>query len=242
MAYLRHSIFAASVLVAATATSAIAGGGFGYPAQPVVPVPAPIPIPDYANSFYLRGDLGWVLYETPEIGAPGINYSSDKMEDSWTLGVGIGYNFHDNFRGDITLDYHNDAEVSAIDPATSAKHESDLSSTIVLANVYYDIRERDGFTPYVGAGIGFTYNKMDRRSIVAGGVTTTSGGDGTTAFAAALMAGFSYRMNSGWMVDAGYRYLFLGDATTESSATTGSLRVDDIQAQEFRLGFRYEFQ
>ena len=83
---------------------------------------------------------------------------------------------------------------------------------------------------------------MDRRSIVTGGVTTTTGGDGTTAFAAALMAGFSYRMNNRWMFDAGYRYLFLGDAKTESSATAGSLRIDDIRAQEFRLGVRYEFQ
>ena len=223
MAFLRHSIFAASVLVVGAATSAFAGGGFGNPAEPVVPVPAPIPIPDYANSLYLRGDFGWALYDTPDVGTPGIGYSSAKNEDSWTLGVGLGYNLHDNFRGDLTLDYHDDAEISAIAPAATAKHEADLSSTIVLANVYYDIRERDSFTPYVGAGIGFTYNKMDRRSIVTGGVTTTTGGDGTTAFAAALMAGFSYRMNNRWMFDAGYRYLFLGDAKTESSATTGSL-------------------
>lgn len=238
MAFLRRSIFAACLLVAGTATSAVAGGSFGYPVEPVVPVPAPIPIPDYGNSFYLRGDFGWALHENPDIGVPGLGYSNDDLDDTWSLGVGFGYNFRDNFRGDITLDYRFDAEASATD-AGGDTHRADLSSIVGLVNVYYDFRGRDRFTPYVGGGIGVTFNETDDHTVSTGG---TSSGKGTTEFAAALMAGFSYRMNSWWMFDAGYRYLFLGDAETKSSGATGKLLIDDIRAHELRVGVRYEFQ
>ena len=56
------------------------------------------------------------------------------------------------------------------------------------------------------------------------------------------MAGFSYRLSSWWMFDAGYRYLFLGDAKTQPPGTANSLQIDDIRAHELRFGVRYEFQ
>ena len=149
MACLRRSVFAACLLVAGASTSAFAGGGFGYPVDPLVPVPAPIPIPDYANTFYLRGDFSWAFHENPDIGEPGLAYSNDDIDDAWSLGVGFGYNFRDKFRSDITLDQRFDANISATDPA-GARHKADLSSTVVLANLYYDMLGRDRFTPYVG--------------------------------------------------------------------------------------------
>ena len=108
-----------------------------------------------------------------------------------------------------------------------------------MANIYYDIRGRDRFTPYIGGGIGFSYNETGDLNITPGG---GADGDGTTEFAAALMAGFSYRLSSWWMFDAGYRYLFLGDAKTQPPGTANSMQIDDIRAHELRFGVRYEFQ
>ncbi|MHA1164844.1 MAG: outer membrane protein [Alphaproteobacteria bacterium] len=233
----RRSIFAACLLVTGGATSVLAGGGFGYPSAPVVQVPAPIPIPDYANTFYLRGDFGWALYETPNIGDATTSYTNDDMGDAFSLGAGFGYNFRDTIRGDITVDYRSDTDVSATNAVTT--HRTDLSSVAVLANVYYDFQGRNRLTPYVGGGIGFAYNETDNHMINGGGGTS---GHGQAEFAGALMAGFSYRMNDSWLLDAGYRYLFLGDAKTESTATTNGLKIEDIRAHELRFGFRREFQ
>ena len=239
MVFARRSIFAAGLMVAGGATSALAGGGFGYPSAPVVQVPAPIPIPDYANNFYLRGDFGWALYGTPDIGDANISYSNGDMGDTFSLGAGFGYNFRDTIRGDITVDYRNDTDVSATHPVTGATHRTVLSSVTVMANVYYDLQGRNRLTPYVGGGIGFAYNETDTHTISTGGSTS---GHGQAEFAAALMAGFSYRMNDSLLFDAGYRYLFLGDAKTESAGTTNWLSIDDIRAHELRLGVRYELQ
>ncbi len=238
MFFARRSIFTACLLVTGTATSVFAGG-FGGSSAPVTQIPAPIPIPDYANTFYLRGDVGWMFHESPDISDPFLSYLNGDLGDSFSLGAGFGYNFRDNIRGDITLDYFSDADVTATNPMTSATHRTDLSSIAVLANLYYDMRGRDRLTPYVGGGIGFSYNETGDHTTSAGPVTT---GHGQAEFAAALMAGFSYRMDDRWMFDAGYRYLFLGDAKTKSTFTTYGMKIDDIRAHELRAGFRYEFQ
>ncbi len=236
MIFARRAIIAACLLVAGGATSVLAAG-FGYPSAPAVQVPAPIPIPDYANTFYLRGDFGWALYETPNIGDANASYLNNDMGDAFSLGAGFGYNFRDNFRGDITFDYLNDTDVSATNGG--ATHRTDLSSVAILANVYYDLRGREGLNPYIGAGIGMSYNETDAHTINGSAGTN---GHGQAEFAAALMAGFSYRMSEQWMLDAGYRYLFLGDAKTESGGAASELHIDDIRAHELRFGVRYEFQ
>lgn len=233
----RRLIFTASLLIAGGATSALAGG-FGS-SSAAIQVPAPIPIPDYANTFYLRGDFGWAFYDTPGIGEAGLGYTNDDMGDVYSLGAGFGYNFRDNFRGDITVDYRNEADTSAIHPVNNSIHRMEFTSVAVLANVYYDMRGRDRLSPYVGGGIGFAYNETDNHTISTGGNLR---GHGQAEFAAALMAGFSYRIDEQWMFDAGYRYLFLGDARTESTPAINRLKIEDIQAHELRFGVRYEFQ
>jgi len=225
-------------MAAGTATSAFAGGSFGYPGSANVQVPAPIPIPDYANMFYLRGDIGWASYESSDIGETGINFTNGSLDDTVSVGAGFGVNFRDKIRGDITADFMFDTDVAATNPTTGNIHSTDLSSIVVLTNLYYDMLGRDRFTPYVGGGIGFSYNETDTLTTSAGGNTS---GSGSTEFAAALMAGFSYRMDDRWMLDAGYRFLFLGDAKTKSGSAN-SMRIDDIQVHELRFGVRYEFQ
>lgn len=233
----RRLIFTACLLIAGGATSALAGG-FGS-SSAAIQVPAPIPIPDYANTFYLRGDFGWALYETPDIGDATGSFTSDHLGDDFSMGAGFGYNFRDNIRGDITVDYRSEADVSAWDPVLSATHRTNLSTVAVLANVYFDLQGRHGLTPYIGGGIGLAYNETEAHTISTGGGT---GSHGQAEFAAALMAGFSYRMSDQWLLDAGYRYLYLGEAKSKSSTAPNNLLIDDISAHELRAGVRYEFQ
>jgi opacity protein-like surface antigen len=123
--------------------------------------------------------------------------------------------------------------VTGTNPVTATRSVAELNSTVALANLYYDFRGRDHFSPYVGAGLGFTLNEIDEKN----GATLE---DDNIDLAGALMAGFSYRFGDEWLFDAGYRFLYLGEAQTESTATTGALGVEDIYSHELRIGFRYE--
>jgi opacity protein-like surface antigen len=226
-----RTLLVACALVAGPVTGA-AAADFRYPPQPVVAVPSAVPIPDY-SAWYLRGDIGFAFNEDPDMSRSGTAFTGTGMDDIWSIGGGFGYNFRDNIRGDITIDYRLDTDVTGTNPVTATRSVAELNSTVALANLYYDFRGRDHFSPYVGAGLGFTLNEIDEKN----GATLE---DDNIDLAGALMAGFSYRFGDEWLFDAGYRFLYLGEAQTESTATTGALGVEDIYSHELRIGFRYE--
>jgi outer membrane protein W len=71
----------------------------------------------------------------------------------------LGCIFSDNIRGDLTLDDRLDNKVNETHPLTGLFHETSVTSIVALANLYYDFRARDDFTPYIGARLGFSYNE-----------------------------------------------------------------------------------
>lgn len=236
-----HHTLALSCLLTALPVTVTQAADFRFPPEPVVPVPSPIPIPDY-NTWYFRGDIGWAFHKDPDWSQTGFAFTNPEIDDTWTIGGGFGYVFRDKIRGDITVDHRFDTEMTAADTTGSA-HRSDLSSTVWLANLYYDVMGRQRISPYVGFGLGIAFNETDTHTVWTGGVqTAASGGNNSTEFAYAAMAGISYRLRDSWMLDAGYRYLNIGDVKTDNSATLTSLQVDDISAHELRIGFRYEFR
>ncbi len=231
MATWSRTLLVACALVAGPVTGA-AAADFRYPPSPVVAVPSAVAIPDY-SAWYLRGDIGFAFNEDPDMSRSGTAFTGTGMDDNWSIGGGIGYYFRDNIRGDVTIEHRLDADVTGTNPVTATRSVAELNSTVGLANLYYDFRGRDHFSPYVGAGLGFTLNEMNE----VNGATLE---DDNIDLAAALMAGFSYRLREGWLFDAGYRLLYLGEAQTESTAATGALGVEDIYSHELRIGFRYE--
>ncbi len=55
------------------------------------------------------------------------------------------------------------------------------------------------------------------------------------------MAGLSYAISPGLLLDANYRYLELGEARS-TVTPLGDVRYGDWTANEFRLGLRYLIQ
>jgi len=81
------------------------------------------------------------------------------------------------------------------------------------------------------------------RVVSQGGASVTTGESKVnTDLAVAAMVGFSYMIDQGFLIDAGYRFLYLGDAeagpTLDGLSATEEIR--DITAHEFRFGIRYE--
>ncbi len=140
--------------------------------------------------------------------------------------------------------------------------ESAIKGTVWMANVYYDLANARGFTPYVGAGVGFVWNQISRvhtstldycdneaaapngclGGVYTGGTTTTvQDKSDTVSLAAAAMAGFSYDISDITAVDVGYRYLFLGgtDFVMGINGVESRISFGDQHVHQVRAGLRF---
>ncbi len=248
--------------VAVLASPAAAGGGERIPAP--IPVPAPMPIQE-SFSHYLRADIGWGFAGEPsfsESGAvygtpPGVALTGRNVDtsDAFHGSIGAGTYWTSRFRTDVTLDFRGTQDVDAVatynDGGTigTARDMVQLRGTVGLFNAYWDLAPRGSFTPYVGAGIGFVYNQINHTHVTtddSGGpqpVVSGSSSASNVDLAAALMAGVSFSWSHAWVLDIGYRALYMGGGETVtvlSPGTAGTSRID-IGSQwehQIRVGLR----
>lgn len=211
-----------------------------------------------AASWYARIDGGYAVQDDPDVVQGGTNLDSASFDDTWTLGGGIGYYFTPSVRGDITYDHRFEADVSGSVPAgptLDGGRTFGVASDVVLFNLYYDFNRSGRFSPYLGAGVGFTFNRTTNGATSSCVACTGSIDENEdTDFAAAAMAGLTTRIGAGPSVlggrdlylDAGYRFLYLGDVTTgqivNAVSVNEAVTVENITAHEFRVGLRYDFR
>jgi opacity protein-like surface antigen len=235
------------------------GRGRGVPAP--IPVPAPVPVPE-GFTYYLRGDLGWAFaggapsfsesgaeYGTTPLTFADLSGRSTGIDDVFFGGIGAGVYLTPHFRADVTIDFRGQQDIQAtatyVDGATSGtvRDTVSLRGTIGLLNGYWDLRQRGGFTPYVGAGIGFVYNDIQRDYLDAntGPDVTGSSSDNHLGLAAALMAGFTFAVDHRFAWDLGYRALYTDGGsitTTLSDGDESTARVGSHWEHQIRIGVR----
>jgi opacity protein-like surface antigen len=280
MISLRKVLLIGAALVAGSVSAASAAdlGGYrggsmkdgGY--APVAQTASP--------AWYFRMDTGFARHDAPYMLEDGVaRLTSTTMDKTWTLGGGVGYYFNKHIRGDLTYDHRFKSDVSGyrydasqndgtglatdcsavVDGIQSSCHGTrafGLKSDVFLANLYYDIDCRCGFTPYVGAGLGFvrhrttggTVTGLDANDQVVRNIGTVDGSS-STHVAGALMAGVSFQLRERMNIDAGYRFLYLGETATGAVRdNVGGLMVapdpsvEQIHAHEFRIGMRYDLR
>lgn len=199
-----------------------------------------------AKGWYIRGDLGyagWIGGGRPQVTEAGVPQSFDDRRFSRPVsyGAGIGYQFSDLMRADLTADFsEGDMTGSASCAGGACAFAADYSATGLMANTYVDLGTLAGFTPYLGAGLGATY--LDWRDAACTGAGCTSaaleGKDGLR-FTYALMAGASMDLTSRVKLDFGYRFSDIagGDAFRTGA---GDMEIKDrgLQKHEFRIGLR----
>ena len=242
--------------------------------------PAVIEAPEVQSTggWYLRGDITYDLRSTDG----GTYYPARQMftdvsaDNAFDLGIGIGYQVNDYFRVDATADYlfksswtgtsvdtnyvcpglqaaGGGSVTEGWEPGTCDSTDTFNSTTIkLLANAYWDIGNYNGFTPYVGAGIGGAYVKYgditaDIRSATQAccvpftGTATYKGTD-SWRFAYALHAGFSYDLSHAWKLDLGYTYSDIAGGEIVNFGSSGVPQAYDkgFQDHVFRAGVRYQ--
>ncbi|EKF19076.1 outer membrane protein [Nitratireductor pacificus] len=249
---------------------------------PIIIEEAPDVVPvEIGSGWYLRGDIGYSLkteardrftYRTFD----GVNYGANSFDTGslskdFSFGLGFGYSFTDWLRADVTLDRFSagfSGSTSSGSPCTAgspvgttcrSEDSSEFVAYSALLNGYVDLGTYVGFTPYVGAGVGYTYVNWDDLSNSAycvGGAcpspalagTSTHAGESDWRFTYALMAGVSYDFSNNMKVDLGYRYrniasgdMFAFDAPTAAAGATGVQGSDGgFSSHEIRVGLRYE--
>ena len=189
-------------------------------------------------------------------------------EDDLAGFVRLGYQFAPNWRveleggaraGDIETIRGNPARLTVPDAVcsptvpvgpTCAAPQGSVESYTMMANVLYDFFPSSSFRPFIGAGIGVNYVKMD-----IGGRFNDSpafGGwridDNDTAFAWQFIGGASFDITQRLTADITYRYLDGNDmrfATTYVSVPPGMPAPGDIEGQyedqSLTFGLRYSF-
>jgi opacity protein-like surface antigen len=222
------------------------------PVQPITEQPiveyAPTPYysrVDCAAAFTPEADL---RVNDPEMHFVEKNGGRIETDDTWSCGVGLGYHIHENLRVDVTYEYRGKFDIEGVadpnhlpvPPEGLLSQSTSVSSQAVLFNLYWDLDEHWGWTPYLGAGIGFAENDLEDSYVAETGFVTP--GASEWDFAWALMTGASKPISPDLLFDIGYRYINVGDvASSAVPPPAAAVRVRGIDAHEVRMGFRYNF-
>jgi opacity protein-like surface antigen len=138
------------------------------------PIETPEPLPLPVGGWYLRGDIGYRIHQAPN-GVPGSSRLRDvgeDLEDTGTIGIGVGYRFNDYFRMDGTLDYaFEDARGCGATCRADRSRIADLDAFAGLVNAYVDLGTYGGLTPYVGGGVGAALPAHARRVVRSPGLS-----------------------------------------------------------------------
>jgi len=247
-----------------TAAAQPAARAADMPSLPPVNVP---PIEEYASGWYLRGDIGMTnqsfkglhqrLYDVPGTSVEAVGMGWDS---SMFFGVGVGYQFNDWLRVDLTGEYRGKSNFHGSDNVRFTggqgvdNYSGNKSEWVVMANVYVDLGTWYNFTPYIGAGVGAANIRMsgfrDDGFTMIGGALANSTVYAEDAdkwnFAWAVHAGVTYQVTKSMYIDLGYRYINLGDATTGPTraydgtfTNGGSFTFDNIYSHDVKLGVRW---
>lgn len=277
----RRSAFLTIMAIAAS-LSGVAHAADEAPEIVVPDINAPeIAARTVAQGWYARGDFGyspWNGDAEPRYtayAADGSAISTTGFDDARfskpiSFGAGLGYQFNDIFRTDVTADIFRgrlsgSSEIAS--PCSAAQlagtscgfdHRASYRGIGLLANGYADLGTFAGFTPYVGAGVGATHinwgsttsqafciDGVDACSGAAGG--STLGGDQSWRFTYALMAGVSYDLSNSLKLDVGYRYSdiaggdLFGTGASEAAFGGSAARGDDDGLQRHELRIGLRF-
>jgi opacity protein-like surface antigen len=257
------------LLISAAAATMVGSAAFAADMpQPLPPQPQiayqPIVVEQPEGAWYLRGDIGVGIMSQADVvflqnPLNDLNFaiSHSSMGDTTFFMGGVGYEFNNWLRFDVTAEYRSRVPVNFFGTYTFAggtfgdTYQGFLQSVVFLANAYVDLGTWNCVTPFIGFGIGGARNEFadltdTSFATPSGGAGAGVGRDSTNLnFAWALHAGLSYAVTQNFSVEFAYRYLDFGSVTDTIDCAGGcnpdSYKLQNLTSQDFMLGFRWRF-
>jgi opacity protein-like surface antigen len=231
------------------------------PPQPQLAYQPPLMIMQQPEgAWYLRGYIGvgmlseadFVFQSNPLNTPPVILTQHGSLGDTVFFGGGVGYEFNNWLRFDVTAEYRSKSPFYGFITyqngagAAGDQYNAFVKSDIFLANAYIDLGTWNCLTPFIGFGIGGAYNTFSDLTDFG---TTAGNGVGTNAstlnFAWALHAGLSYAVTQNFSVELAYRYLSYGSVSDQVNCYLGcnpdTYKLQNLTSQDFMLGMRWRF-
>ena len=244
----------ALVAVATSANAADLGGSMkdgGY-AAPVYSAPAQVG----GASCYFRSSIGYSWSRDPQVNWTGTTFANEDLGNTrvGASALGCGSAGDRGLRGELELASRGKrsfkADLTSVPPSLVYQPDDPAHTSVknytMMVNAYYDLGNHGGFVPYVGAGLGGSYNKMS--NVYFTGATPYYNeviGANQLSLAWALMAGVEYKFSQRASIDIGYRYIDMGSVHSDHGDTGNNwnprFKVDDLAAHELMLGVRYKF-
>ncbi|MGN6670947.1 MAG: outer membrane protein [Candidatus Nucleicultricaceae bacterium] len=191
-------------------------------------------------------------------------YNKVKTKGGFSGEVAFGYDFKASInrfpvvRGELAFGYKHrkvddkNARYQAFAPAPGAVGtvavDSKIQSFTLMANAYLDLIEYYRFVPYIGFGVGVSWNKLDalKTALAIGAnpiVNETRPGKTQASLAWQLTAGTAYKFTPDWSLDLYYRYSDLGKVQTNRIVGNAydDKAVAKLNNHEVMVGVRYTF-
>jgi opacity protein-like surface antigen len=254
----------ASAALAAVACFPVPASADGLLRGSVKDAPVMVSSPGHC---YLRADVGYSWSRDPEVrwtvtdpnpASPTFGqFVTDKVtkvniDDTWLaeIGAGCGSGIR-GLRGEVMLGWRGKRNIEGepgpwtVPPGVDPLHTS-VKTTTLMFNAYYDLGRFASVTPYVGAGVGVAHNETGEVYFTGNpALTNRIEGADRWSLAWSLMAGIGWQVSERAVLDFGYRYIDMGKAESGTIDTAGftnpKVRIDDLDAHEFKVGLRYYF-
>jgi len=239
------------------------------PAMPYQPPVVPV-----SSGWYLRGDVGVGVLDFTEFDhsqtnaafawPPSWQIVQKDIQDTTIFGFGIGYEFNNWLRFDVTGEYRTKAMFKATGSYTDScggggvcfdVNTGNYSAAVVMGNAYIDLGTWWCITPYIGAGVGGAFNHItgvQDNGIISNGTVGfgfAPSDSWNTTLAWNVQAGLTYNVTNNFKVDFNYRFLSLGSPETgvvlcqNTPACPGAFyTLKDMTSQDFRIGLRWLLQ
>jgi opacity protein-like surface antigen len=174
------------------------------------------------DGFYLASRIGQAKINVEDDRGVDEGASSTISKKRLMLSGAIGYR-HEHWRAELEYIWRkkNSKNLGGIT-------DVDFKSQSFMFMVYYDFLPYTWFTPYVNAGFGYTRNKLNLSIPLVGAKYDVKGNNLAWSLGAGISAKVTNRLN----VDAGYRYLDMGDLDTLNGKT-------ETTDHEVYMGVRY---
>ncbi len=261
-------------LVAAGAASLLSSAAFAAD-MAIAPPPmlyAPPPVEDFGG-WYLRGDIGFSNQNAKNVldtnSAAYNNVAVAQTSSFGSAGIyggGVGYQFNNWFRADVTGEYRGKSNFTGLDVVNGTgpfagfvgtdAYTATKSELLFLANAYVDLGTWWCVTPFIGAGVGTARvsvgNFTDTGDFINGGIQNHSfnyaGQASQWNFAWAVHAGLAYRVSPGLTLELAYSYVNLGNGITGptssfdqvTNTTHAPFSYNSITSNDVKLGLRWE--